>query len=380
MLESAKASDYAGYSKFDALNSPFLKAMSLNSKWLRLIYTQALNRSPFNLRPLFGVRKGRNPKGIALFARGYLFLFQATGDKTYLNEADRLIKWLIENPSPGYNKLCWGYNFLWQNTIFLQHENSPNVVVTATAGEALLHAYRLTHNAEYLKYAESVLAFLLEDVPVLKETRDEMAINYVLTNSDAVVLNINSLAAGFIIKMWKELANESFRETAIRLLNYTANRRTIYYAWFYTDPPSKSPIRHDNYHTGFILDAFLDYFEETGDDRFMEIYWKGLHYYQTNLFEDNGAPRWMSDRKFPQDIHGAAQGIITFSKASQYNMQHFDMAKKITDWAIGNLYRPERGDFAYRIGKYVKWNYSLMRWCNGWMARALGEVLGQTED
>jgi uncharacterized protein YyaL (SSP411 family) len=132
---------------------------------------------------------------------------------------------------------------------------------------------------------------------------------------------------------------------------------------------------HDNYHTGGILDALLEYYEETGNTVYSDIYWKGLEYYQRALFEPDGAPRWMNNRSFPHDIHGAAQGIITFAKAARHQKRYMDIAERIFQWTQNNLYRPEFHDYAYRKGRWMIWNYSLMHWCNGWMARALGELL-----
>ena len=79
VLDAAHEKDYSGFSKFDALNSPSLNALSLNSKWLRLAFTQLVKESPINLRPLLGVKESRNPKGIALFARASLSLYKTTG-------------------------------------------------------------------------------------------------------------------------------------------------------------------------------------------------------------------------------------------------------------------------------------------------------------
>jgi len=121
VLSAAEKKDYRGYSKFDALNSPFLNALSFNSKWLRFIYTQILKEMPYNLRPLFGVKPSKNPKGIALFARAYLFLYQQTNDPAFLEKGEGLIQWLLRNPSPRQPHLCWGYNFIWQSTLFLQN-------------------------------------------------------------------------------------------------------------------------------------------------------------------------------------------------------------------------------------------------------------------
>jgi rhamnogalacturonyl hydrolase YesR len=374
ILDSAEKKDYSGYSKFDALNSRLLKALCFNNKWLRLFYTQAVKEFPFNIRPLLRVKKSKNPKGIALFARAYLLLFQKTSEIKYLDKAESLIQWLLENPSPGANNLCWGYNFIWQNTIFLQDEFEPNAVVSVFVGETLIHAYRVTRKREYLDAASSVASFIVEELPVLHDSNKERAIAYVLRKVDAVVLNNQVLSGAFLVKVWKHLEDRKLLDIAWRQINYTVNRRTEYGCWYYTYPKEKSPIRHDNYHTGGILDGLLEYCEETGDERFMQIYWEGLVYYQNNLFDLDGAPRWMSDTRYPYDIHGAAQGIISFVKGGRYRREFSEQAEKIADWAIDHLYRRRTRDFAYREGRFIRWNYPLMRWSNAWMARALAEL------
>ena len=377
VLNAAEKKDYKGYSKFDALNSPFLNAISLNNKWLRFIYTQIIKETPFNLRPIFGVKPSRNPKGIALFARAYLFFYQQTNDPAFLEKSEKLLQWLLNHPSPRQSHLCWGYNFIWQSTLFLQDCFEPNAVVTVFVGEALIHAYRITKNEKYLDAARSVGKFIIHDLPVVHDSQDERAIAYVLRKVEAVVLNNQVLTAAFLAKIWKHTREAELLDIARRQINYTVNRRTDYNAWYYTHPPGKSRIRHDNYHTGGILDGLLEYYEETQDERFLSVYWSGLEYYQKNLFEQNGAPRWMNTKKFPFDIHGSAQGIISFTKAARHD-PHFKLQTEIiTNWTISHLYNPDRCDFSYRQGRLLKWDYSLMRWCNAWMARALAQFCYQ---
>ncbi|MBF0224827.1 MAG: hypothetical protein HQK76_05165 [Desulfobacterales bacterium] len=375
VLNSAESKDYKGYSKFDALNSPFLRKISFNNKWLKFLFIQLVKESPFHIRPLLKIETSRNPKGIALFARSYFFLYEKTKIPEFLKKGENLLQWLLDNPSPDNKNLCWGYNFIWQNTIFLQDEFEPNVVVTIFVGEALIHAFRLTGNPKYLKAAISIANFIIIDLPVLYENQNERAISYVKKHVEAIVLNNQVLAGAFLIKVWKHSGIESFKHFAIKHINYTVNRKTDYNAWFYTYPKEKSLINHDNYHTGGILDGILEYFEATSDARYMDTYWKGLEYYKNNLFELNGAPRWMNNKSFPYDIHGSAQGIITFKKASKYDEQYLNKAKIISDWAVDNFYRQNLKDFIYRKGIIMKWNYSLMRWCNAWMARAIGELI-----
>ena len=61
--------DFAGHDPFDALNSRLFKATPLaHSRSARLIFTQAIKRSPTDLRAVSRVPAERNAKGIALFA------------------------------------------------------------------------------------------------------------------------------------------------------------------------------------------------------------------------------------------------------------------------------------------------------------------------
>ncbi len=375
VLNAAERKDYKGFSKFDALNSPFLNKLCFNNKWLRLIYTQFVKEFPLHIRPLLNIEKSKNPKGIALFSRAYLSLYGKTKDSKFLLKAEELLSWLLENPSPNQKNLCWGYNFLWQNTIFLQDKFEPNTVVSVFIGEALIHAYRTTNKEKYLKAARSVAAFIVGDLPIIYQTDEELAIAYVLRKVDAIVLNNQVLAGAFLIKVWKHSKEDVLKETAKKLISYTVNRKTDYYAWYYTHPKNKSPITHDNYHTGGILDGILEYFEETNDAKFMDVYWKGLEYYKERLFERDGAPRWMNNKKYPFDIHGSAQGILTFTKAAKHEAEYSVQAEKIANWTIHNLYNPEKEEFIYRKSRFYYWNYSLMRWCNAWMVRALGELI-----
>jgi hypothetical protein len=376
VLNAAKNLDYSGYDKFDALDSRFLELLSLDNQWFRLIIIQSVMRCPFHIRPLFGVKKSRNPKGIALFARAYLFLYQKTGETSFLQEARSLLDWLLENPSPRQKNLCWGYQFIWQDLPpFHQHRHDPNIVVTSFVGEALMHAYRITGDESYLQSLKSIANFIANDLPVLHENDTERAISYIQGSVDSVVLNVQVMSAALQAKLYRHTGDTAMLELARKQMNYTINRRTDYGAWYYTWPHDKSYIRHDNYHTGGILDSILEFCEETGDDSYLPIYWQGLEYYKQNLFEADGAPRWMNDKRYPHDIHGAAQGIISFVKAGRHDKAYQYQAEKIAKWTIANLYRPEKKDFIYRKGAIIKWNYSLMRWCNAWMARALGELI-----
>ncbi len=53
LLDFCRVNDWAGYDPYDALNSKVLEALPfLNSRVPRIVLTQALKRSPFNIRPI----------------------------------------------------------------------------------------------------------------------------------------------------------------------------------------------------------------------------------------------------------------------------------------------------------------------------------------
>ena len=200
VLDYARFRDYAGYSKFDALNSPTIKAMTFGNKWFRGGATLFVNSFPLNIRPILGVRKSVNPKGMALFARAYLELYASSGIDKHLSRALGCLEWLIRNPSPGFSNLCWGYNFDWQSRLFYAPRNSPNCVVTVFAAESLIRAYELTENSRYLECAKSAADFIVRDLPVLFEDELSKCIGYVPHGARSKVININALSASFLAK------------------------------------------------------------------------------------------------------------------------------------------------------------------------------------
>jgi rhamnogalacturonyl hydrolase YesR len=368
----SRTRDYCGHTKHDALNSPLLMATLGWSKWTRILAIQGVMRFPVNLRSLLFVRKTVNPKGLALFTMGLLDRYRFTGDRRHLEEAQALLARLLELRSPGnWTGLCWGYPYPWQDLGFFAPPHTPNAVVTCFVGEAFLEAYRETGNTQYLETVKSAARFLLNDLRVLKDTAEELCLAYMPLPMSMRVMDV-SILIGALLAQHDLLARENtHQQPARRLLNYVIGQQTAYGAWYYTDPADASPIRHDNYHTGFILDALWRYMQASNDRNWMQHYRHGLEFYAQHLFNSDGSPRWMSDRDYPHDIHGAAQGIITFSR---HREEYPGKAESIARWALDNMYHGS-GRFYYQQGRIYKKRFTLMRWCNGWMARALASLL-----
>jgi len=372
VLEWSRAQNYCGYNKHDGLNSALLRTLAGWGRWPRLFAIQVVMRSPINLRGVLGIEKTCNPKGLALFSQGLMDRYRATGDAAYLSEAEVLLERLVGIRPPGnWSGRCWGYPYPWQDAAFFADSGTPNAVVTCFVCEAFLDAYRLTGKHQWLDVVGETMGFFGHDLTVLKDSETELCLAYMPLPMRMRVMDVSILIGAVIAKYAACAEDARLASMAERLVRYVVRRQTDYHAWFYTDPAGDSHVKHDNYHTGFILDALWRYMQVSGDWHWQKRYRSGLAFYAEHFFEPSGAPRWRHNRSYPRDIHGAAQGILTFSR---HQDEYPDLAARICAWSIANLYNTA-GYFYYRRNRLYRNKLVLMRWCNAWMARALSHFV-----
>lgn len=372
-LNQADVRTYSGYSKFDGLMSPLTQRLSFGCWPLRLFWSQIVMRSPWNIRPLLRVPPGINPEAPALFARANLTCSELGFPGAFAQRAHGCLDWLLENDASkryAFHGRCWGYHHPWQSPGFYQPPHYPNCYMTVIVGGALVHGYRVSGDRRYLEGARSAVEFILQDLPVFYETADEKCLGYVPTMRIKLqVININALAAAFIAKVGAETGESALIDQAGKLMRFVVNQQTPAGAWYYTVDPKQALVTHDNYHTGMILDALMEYEQATGNAQFRSQFLVGLDFYRNHLFLPNGAPKWTNTKQYPFDVHGSAQGTLTFSLAGDR-----DMALRIALWGINTFYKGN-GNFGYQQTRWQSKQFTLLHWCNGWMARGLSALL-----
>ena len=354
---------FEGYDPFDALNSPILKALAGRSKYLKIAFTQALKRSPVNIRPLLGVKKGHNPKGLGLFLWGYARLYGAGRDPAVLERIQALLDLLEQMKSPGYSGNCWGYNFDWQNRGFYLPRFTPTIVNSAFIGHALLDTYRHTRLEKALDMAVTIKDFILDDLPRKKEGTS-FCFSYTPLDSSAVH-NANLLGASLLIRLSTITGDASLRDVALSSLAYSLKYQSEDGSWPYGNAKMQNWI--DSFHTGFNLQSLHYFLNEGADKECRSAFERGVRFFEDRFFLEDGTPKYYHDRTYPVDIHSAAQAIVCFSL---FNPRDEGLPERVLNWMINHLRSP-KGAFFYQKGRWLTNRILYMRWSQAWAFHAL---------
>lgn len=362
-LRYSREREYRGYDYCDGLSSRILQTLPIENKWVKIGFQEVPKRSPINLRAPLLIPKRRSFKGSGLFVAANVTAYELTGRELYLDQAEMLVNWLLETRRE--QPFGWGHNHDIQTLNTTVERNTPSVVSVTYITLGILEFAKHRDTEAYSLIGEH-LPDLLFDTLEYSECRTGARIKYKSTQEDGVyTINANALGARLLMELYHEFGNATYRDRAESILDYVVSKQTSIGGWKYTDPPSASHLSMDSHHNGFIIESLLRYGELTGSRRYESALGDALSFYKGTLFHADGTPNWDEKRQYPRDIHAAAQGIITCSRAGDV-----EFASEILDWTLGALYAGN-GRFHYRKQRYYTKEFTLMRWCQAWMSYAL---------
>ncbi len=243
--------DYKGYEPFDGLSS-FLRPLTFGNLFLDRILMQLVRQSPFNLRPLLGIKPLDSTIGRGYMAWGYLLMLKATGDEEYEYKARNCLEWLIENKSPHYEEFSWGKHFDFASRGGRYPKFEPITVWTSLIGMAFLEAYEVLGDNKYLGIAESICRWILN--LARNETETGICLSYTGSgDSSCTIHNHSMLAAAVLARTGKYTVEEEYLEIAKIAMKYSCSSQLPNGGWNYGEAPMFHWI--DNFHIGYNLDS-----------------------------------------------------------------------------------------------------------------------------
>lgn len=348
LTEWLEANDYQGYDTFDGLNARVLRPLTFDNRFLLMVLQQGVRRFPINMRPMLGIKKSHSSKAMGFLARGFMRLYDATGNTEWRDKAKYALRWLVENQSPGYGGACWGNHFDYQSRTFYLPRGMPTVVWTSLIGHAFLDAYLHFKDKAFLNVAISSCEHILRDLDTFAEGNG-VCISYIPAENKQVH-NANTLGASLLARTYCHTRNDAYRSLAEKAILYTAQHQRADGSWYYGEEQNLHWV--DNFHTAYVLDCFKHYHESTGDDRFLGPMMNGYRYWKKTFFLQDGTPRYYSFKTPPLDIQCSSQAIDTLVFFQDRDPESLTLAQKVAHWTITNM-QDATGYFYYR--RYSSW-------------------------
>jgi hypothetical protein len=366
LLAYCQERDWSGHDPYDALNSEIFKALPvLDSRIPRLVLTQALKRSPVNVRSLLFVPRTKNPKGVALFLGAALKL-ERIGLLRESQLIGQFIDTLVGLRSPGTPYWCWGYSFPWQTRTIVVPRGAPNLVCTTFVADALLDAYDHSGEARCLEMARSAAEYIVDE---LYWTDGSVhSLSYPLPRQPVRIHNANLLGAALLCRVFKHTGDRRFLQPALDVARYSAGRQRPDGSWIYGELPTQQWI--DNFHTGYNLAGLQGIKTHTDTREFDRVIERGFEFYLTHFIREDGAPRYFHDRTYPIDVHCVSQSLITLVDFQHLDAGSLEQARKVFAWATKHMLDPD-GYFYYRVTPALTIRTPYMRWGQAWMLLGL---------
>ncbi len=365
------ARGWRGPDPYDALNARRLPRVARRSPLALRVVTQAVKRSPLNLRPLLGIPAGLSAATlahvIAAYARnGFLDGDEARGKLRDCLAALATLR-CTEFPEP-----CWGYHFDVQTRVFFYPRTSPNTIATAFAGLGLMDACELAGAGDALEFAAGAGEFFMRHVP---QTRSEPGAYFGYLPADRTPIhNANMLVAALLARLAAVTGREDFADAAHAALRYTVSRQRPDGSWPYGERPNLDWV--DGFHTGYVLDCLLTCIEAgVGGDEAERAWHRGLHYYVDALIDPDGTPRYTPASPYPIDGQAVAQALLTLSRAASREPQVAERRWAVLDFATCRM---TRGDGAFVFQRERLWVNATphVRWVQAPMLAALARLIG----
>ena len=230
----------------------------------------------------------RFPIADAHYAMGFAFLYEATANSSHLEKAVHFLSELRASHCRDFKEFCWGYPFDWVTRNGTIKEQTPLITTTPYVYEAFLQVYELDSQDEWKRILASTARHASVDIKDFRTSETASSCSYTPFDGGGVI-NAAAYRAFLLTSASRVFSNDDYWRIAERNLNFVLESQNQDGSWYYAVDGVRDFI--DHYHTCFVMKALAKIHALTGHQACLEALSKGMSYYLTNLFDDDGLPK-----------------------------------------------------------------------------------------
>jgi hypothetical protein len=368
MLEWLKESNWQSYDPYDAGLSPFVKFLPNRGWW---ILQHLLRLSPVNFRPILGIQKQVNAKGLAHSMQACLKLYRLTNVPEMILTAQQLADRLLQLAKWEGDRCSWNYPFPYI-TRGLVCRKGTNIVNNSFVALALLDAYEQFGTKKYLETALAATRFVFYDIGYFDYKNGQICFYYAPKAKDTLsVHNANMVAAALFYRTGKIINNDNYVWLSSAAARYTLDHQLSNGLWHYSERPNSRWI--DCVHTGFVLDSLMLMTNSGNKELLQPAINRGMESFKQFL-DNSGRILHFIDKNYPEDIRSYAQFIQTATLFSKFDLEWLNLAASVANYAINTMIS-NNGTCYYRRYKYMVIKTPFIRWSFGPMLYALSQLV-----
>jgi hypothetical protein len=230
----------------------------------------------------------RFPIADAHYAMGFAFLYEATGDFSQLENAVHFLTELKKSRCRQFKEYCWGYPFDWVWRGGTIKRQTPLITTTPYVYEAFLQVFELHPRDEWKLILESIARHAAVDIKDFRTSETASSCSYTPSDEGGVI-NAAAYRAFVLTSASQVFPNDDYSRVAERNLNFVLENQNQDGSWYYAVDGVRDFI--DHFHTCFVMKALAKIHALTGHEGCLKALSKGVSYYLTNLFDEDGLPK-----------------------------------------------------------------------------------------
>lgn len=322
----------------------------------------------------------RFPIADAHYAMGFAFLYEATGNFSYLEKTVHFLTELKNSRCRQFKEYCWGYPFDWVWRGGVIKQQTPLITTTPYVYEAFLQICELHPRNEWELILESIARYAAIDIKDFPTSETASSCSYTPFDEGGVV-NAAAYRASLLTSASQVLSRDDYWRIAERNLNFVLESQNPDGSWPYAMDGVRDFV--DHFHTCFVIKALAKIHVLTGHAAALEALRKGVSYYLNNLFETDGLPKPFSRAPrltvYKRELYDCAECVNLCLLLRDRFPQLEATLETVVEGILRDWVKP---DGSFRSRKlHLGWdNVPMHRWGQSQMFRSLAFYLRETRE